>query len=226
MTKSKSGRHRVEELRFAWSDHDCSVESERPGSRVYERTAYLLHQHCADIAADLDAYAAAKKAAEPLRLLMQHRGALHEVVRLYKVGNGSEIQPIALQFEHVFALLGALDGNAGKPKRIQLSRRCGWRKPEGAVVVSRPSKWGNPYALRDYQFANADGSPAPWNEEEARAMALRDFEHALGVGLLPFTEEDVRRELRGKDLCCWCHLGKECHADVLLRIANEETSSV
>jgi hypothetical protein len=106
--------------------------------------------------------------------------------------------------------------------RIQLSRRRGWRKPDGAVVVSRPSRWGNPYALRDYQFANADGSPAPWNEEEARAMALRDFEYALGVGLLSFAEEDVRRELRGKDLCCWCPLGKECHADVLLEVANGE----
>lgn len=32
-----------------------------------------------------------------------------------------------------------------KPKRIQLSRKRGYRKPPGAVVVSRPSKWGNPF---------------------------------------------------------------------------------
>lgn len=29
----------------------------------------------------------------------------------------------------------------------------------------------------------------------------------------------VRRELRGKDLACWCPLDQPCHADVLLEIA-------
>lgn len=31
------------------------------------------------------------------------------------------------------------------PKRVQLRRTKGWRKPEGAIVVARPSKWGNPF---------------------------------------------------------------------------------
>lgn len=31
------------------------------------------------------------------------------------------------------------------PQRIQLKRSKGWRKPEGAIVVARPSKFGNPY---------------------------------------------------------------------------------
>lgn len=29
----------------------------------------------------------------------------------------------------------------------------------------------------------------------------------------------AKRELRGKNLACWCPLGKPCHADVLLEIA-------
>lgn len=33
------------------------------------------------------------------------------------------------------------------PQRIQLRRTKGWRKPEGAIVVARPSKWGNPFRL-------------------------------------------------------------------------------
>jgi hypothetical protein len=33
------------------------------------------------------------------------------------------------------------------------------------------------------------------------------------------TVEDVRRELAGKDLACWCKLTDPCHADVLLAIA-------
>lgn len=106
------------------------------------------------------------------------------------------------------------------PERLQLSRKAGYRKPKGAIVVSRPSKWGNPFKLSGYQFGNADGSPAPWNEKQARAMALRDFGAALAVGSLPFTVDDVKRELAGKDLLCWCRPGDACHADVLLRCAN------
>jgi len=38
----------------------------------------------------------------------------------------------------------------------------------------------------------------------------------------PHPEYVIRRELRGKDLVCWCKLSQECHADLLLEIANEE----
>lgn len=34
------------------------------------------------------------------------------------------------------------------PRRLQLSRAAGWRKPEGAVVVSRPTRWGNPFPVK------------------------------------------------------------------------------
>lgn len=101
-----------------------------------------------------------------------------------------------------------------KPKRIQLSRKKGWRKPEGAIVVARPSKWGTPNALSFYLEHGAE------DEADARAMAVNDFRHALRSGDLPYTEKDVRRELRGKDLACWCPLDKACHADVLLDVAN------
>jgi hypothetical protein len=34
--------------------------------------------------------------------------------------------------------------------------------------------------------------------------------------------ELARVELRGHDLACWCPLGRPCHADVLLDLADEE----
>lgn len=34
-----------------------------------------------------------------------------------------------------------------KPQRIQRKRAKGWRMPEGAVYVGRPTKWGNPFGL-------------------------------------------------------------------------------
>ena len=35
------------------------------------------------------------------------------------------------------------------PRRIQLRRTRGWRLPASAIVVSRPSRWGNPFPIMD-----------------------------------------------------------------------------
>lgn len=106
------------------------------------------------------------------------------------------------------------------PERIQLRRTKGWRKPKGAVVVTRSSKWwGNPFKI-------GAPIPEPWNLTakyegrivENRAMAVELFESYTQVK--PFYAEFVRQELAGKDLACWCPLGQPCHGDVLLAIAN------
>jgi hypothetical protein len=33
------------------------------------------------------------------------------------------------------------------PRRIQLSRKKGWRLPDGAVSVARPGPLGNPFVI-------------------------------------------------------------------------------
>src|SRR3954471_1520977 len=33
------------------------------------------------------------------------------------------------------------------PKRFQIKRQKGWKKPANGIVVSRPSKWGNPVKI-------------------------------------------------------------------------------
>jgi hypothetical protein len=33
------------------------------------------------------------------------------------------------------------------PKRIQVRRTAGWRLPEGALYVGRPTIWGNPWRV-------------------------------------------------------------------------------
>ena len=97
-------------------------------------------------------------------------------------------------------------------RRVQLSRQAGWRKPEGVVVVARPSRWGNPFRIGDGR---------------TRAEAVAAFERALADDepSLTFTIDDVRRELGGRDLACWCPLDQPCHADVLLRFANTRAST-
>src|SRR3990167_7060047 len=37
-----------------------------------------------------------------------------------------------------------------EPRRIQRKRKKGWRMPDGAVYVGRPTKWGNPWQVGDW----------------------------------------------------------------------------
>ncbi len=103
------------------------------------------------------------------------------------------------------------------PLRIRRSRAKGSRLTADnglpIVVVSRPSKWGNPFSEALAGATRAD-KPA------VRAASVDRFRHALLAGSLPFTQADVRAELRGKNLACWCPLDQPCHADVLLHVAN------
>lgn len=116
------------------------------------------------------------------------------------------------------------------PERIQRKRQLGWRMPANAVYVGRPSKWGNPYRWSDYPALvvplNVDGDNEPKYVPEAqrRSYAATDFESAVRFDprTLPHypSHDEIRRELAGKDLVCWCSLDEPCHADVLLEIAN------
>jgi hypothetical protein len=75
--------------------------------------------------------------------------------------------------------------------------------PEGAIYVGRPSQWRNPHKVGD------PGVPD-------RATAKRLFEE----GVTAEEAVEIKRNLRGRDLACWCPLDQPCHADVLLEIAN------
>jgi hypothetical protein len=50
--------------------------------------------------------------------------------------------------------------------------------------------------------------------------AVMLYRNDLNAGSLPFTIDNARRELKGRDLVCWCKPGVPCHADVLLAVAN------
>lgn len=145
------------------------------------------------------------------------------------------------------------------PDRIQLKRTKGWRLPEGAASVARPTKWGNPFAYRkdtglcrvpaalsdagwEYEGRiSVDGMRHDYHHPDGRItvchvrymtrtelvacyrwLLLREPE-AMRMSLgsrLPFTVEDARAELAGRDLACWCPPWGPCHADVLLEVAN------
>ena len=114
------------------------------------------------------------------------------------------------------------------PRRIQLKRTKGWRLPEGAVKVDRSTRWGNPFRVDECRAAGFNGT-----DEEIAARCVAAFEVWLGPTYWRANwdgpeSETARRailvslpSLRGKDLACWCALDQPCHADVLLRLANE-----
>jgi hypothetical protein len=125
------------------------------------------------------------------------------------------------------------------PKRIQLRRTKGWRKPEGAIVVSRPSVLGNPYAVGGLVVIHADrGEDAGLTAELDGRVGITPEQSVAGyldlmqlrLALPPYADDWeegyhglwTRRvdDLRGHDLACWCPLDQPCHADVLLELAN------
>ncbi len=104
-------------------------------------------------------------------------------------------------------------------RRVQLSRRKGWRMPENTVKVDRTTKWGNPFKVGE------DGTAAEC--VELYRVLLEGFNcltTKASMELQTKTRAVVNaylNELEGKDLACWCRAGQACHADVLLELAND-----
>ena len=107
-----------------------------------------------------------------------------------------------------------------KPERIQRKRTKGWRKPKGAVIVDRTSRWGNMFKIGG---ARCSGHGDTFLQENIRDAdtAVKFFADMLTYEQRPYpTDDEIKTALRGKDLVCFCPLDQPCHADVLLKLAN------
>jgi len=111
-----------------------------------------------------------------------------------------------------------LDCKVSDPCRVQLKRTKGWKMPPNTVKVDRTTKWGNPFVVGKTGFGYAE------------TVINRRHAWQLFLGAAQANEkliEAARAELKGKNLACWCPLpgpyeDDECHAAVLLKIANVE----
>jgi hypothetical protein len=112
------------------------------------------------------------------------------------------------------------------PKRIQLQRVKDWRKPDGAVVVSRPTRWGNPFTV-----AGALESGFATDTDQARKLCVEAFRSCLVHGpdsqWWSVSQKDHFawilnniHVLHGKDLACWCPEDASCHGSVLIELSN------
>lgn len=84
--------------------------------------------------------------------------------------------------------------------------------PKDAIYVGRPTIYGNPYSHI--------GQTAAKFFVPTRKEAIERYTSDIVPELLA---EGHIEKLRGKDLVCWC-APKSCHADVLLKLANEMES--
>jgi|688.fasta_scaffold00571_65 hypothetical protein len=125
--------------------------------------------------------------------------------------------------EHADALIALWDNvSPGTQHMIAIATRLGLRlhveqphvprlynrlngpvAPLDTVYIGRPSKWANPYVI---------------DKHGTREEVIERYR--LYLVLNPELYVAAKRELRGKDLVCFC-APEACHGDVLLEIANE-----
>ena len=125
--------------------------------------------------------------------------------------------------------------SSDKPRRIQRKRTKGWKMPPNTVYVGRPSKWGNPYQVEydfttsntaNWRVSDKDGTTIgeyKWTEFDAIKAAVEAY-RAYADRNCSVAHTLIFGELRGKNLACWCPLDQPCHADILLELANAESS--
>lgn len=112
------------------------------------------------------------------------------------------------------------------PKRLQRSRRKGATTPLGVIYVGRPTPFGNPFHLDRFKHAQSVKLYTQWAEGRMSDLQLER------LGFNPVEIDALHRfrarlianmpRLRGHDLQCWCPVSSRwCHANVLLRLANE-----
>jgi hypothetical protein len=114
-------------------------------------------------------------------------------------------------------VLDGLSMTGTKPQRTQLHRTKGWPMPPNTVNVDSNTKWGNPFVVGQSGGIYADKVKDHRHAWQLFNTAARNDQAVVKL---------AKAELRGKNLACWCplpqsHEHDECHAAVLLEIANE-----
>lgn len=124
------------------------------------------------------------------------------------------------------------------PKRIQARRSKGWRLPPNTVIVTRASRYGNPFKLVRLRGA-VEGAPEDasiWRVEDVRTQGPTGDRYLIGsegyarrsvvdrftAEVLPTIAPADLERLRDHDVACSCDPddGMACHGDALLRAAN------
>lgn len=89
--------------------------------------------------------------------------------------------------------------------------------PKNTIYVGRPTKWGNPFQV-GVEYEILPNVPVKFDSLDILLlfyrMWLTSHHEGIKIGMA------AMKELKGKNLACWCKEGELCHADILLDIAN------
>ena len=133
--------------------------------------------------------------------------------------------------------LSRADGWRLPPNTKKVDRTTQYGNP--FRVLKLPAGPPPPYLFRMFKLSAGSHSPylVDWNNSrgeppagfktiacetvlDAHEQAVRLFRDWLTHPDQAAVLDQVRRELVGLDLACWCPLDMPCHADVLLEMAN------
>lgn len=107
------------------------------------------------------------------------------------------------------------------PIRVQRKRTKGFKLPPNTVCVDRTSKWGNPFKVASvYERLNSEKAKVESKYLVGSVEAALAYYELLIKSRIANKELDIN-ELKGKNLACFCPLNQPCHADILLKLANE-----
>jgi Domain of unknown function (DUF4326) len=132
---------------------------------------------------------------------------------------------------------------AAPPRRLVMGRTRSYCLLPG--FVNALGRWGCPFrvlerrrkdgtfagwsvAWRDHGLGQGKPRPPGWkpwvfqDRREAQIAALKAFVTWINHADQADVVERIRRELRGRDLACFCSEHSPCHADVLLLVANQD----
>ena len=116
------------------------------------------------------------------------------------------------------------------PVRIQRRRTRGFNLQKislqtnglPCVIVSRPTKWGNPWGCYDMFERYAKIFAEKKNDTEiSKRWNSPSLSESLYQEKKVFDMINNINQLRGKNLACWCKPNEKCHADILLTLANK-----
>jgi hypothetical protein len=110
------------------------------------------------------------------------------------------------------------------PNRVQLQRVKGWRMPPNTRKVDRTTVFGNPFDSVRHHASDAVRVHRSWLTGEMTDQEIEVRYPGIVAKHLIARRRRVLAslpDLRGLNLACWCPRTRPCHADLLLKLANE-----
>ena len=89
--------------------------------------------------------------------------------------------------------------------------------PANTIKIDRTTKWGNPFKIGSSAAHPVTGKRVKIDTSETSIALYKAWLKTVEGKAVAAA---ARRELKGRNLACWCKPGSPCHGEILLRVAN------